>query len=130
MMVKKKIKKSTLSKDSAKKSKEEESSTPKKKHILLRINDAVYKTYPTKKYLSRKKYKPLDPKKLTSFIPGTIKKIYVKEGDEVLKKDKLFVLEAMKMNNVILSPMDGKIKKIKIKVKDVVAKNQVLIEFE
>lgn len=112
------------------KKKEETSSSPEKKHIFLNINEVKYRTYPTKKYLSRKKHKPLDQKKLLSFIPGTIKELYVKKGDEVLKNDELMVLEAMKMNNIILAPMDGKIKKVKIKLEETITKKQVLLEFE
>jgi biotin carboxyl carrier protein len=55
--------------------------------------------------------------------------VLVKEGDEVKKGDNLFVLEAMKMENIIKSPADVTIKSIKIKPSDKVEKNQVLIQF-
>ena len=44
-------------------------------HTLV-IEDVKYKTRLTKKFLNRKPYEPIDPKKVVSFIPGTIKKIY------------------------------------------------------
>lgn len=62
-------------------------------------------------------------------MPGLVLSILVKEGDEVKKGDNLFVLEAMKMENIIKSPADVTIKSIKIKAADKVEKNQVLIVF-
>jgi biotin carboxyl carrier protein len=62
-------------------------------------------------------------------MPGMVLKVFVAEGDEVKKGDNLFVLEAMKMENIIKSPADVIIKKIKIKAGDKVEKGQILIEF-
>jgi biotin carboxyl carrier protein len=62
-------------------------------------------------------------------MPGLVLSVLVKEGDEVKKGDNLFVLEAMKMENIIKSPADVTIKSIKIKASDKVEKNQVLIQF-
>lgn len=62
-------------------------------------------------------------------MPGMVLKIFTAEGDEVKKGDNLFVLEAMKMENIIKSPADVIIKKIKIKAGDKVEKGQILIEF-
>jgi len=45
-------------------------------------------------------------------MPGTILSINVKEGDNVKKGQILLILEAMKMENEIVSPRDGKIAKI------------------
>jgi biotin carboxyl carrier protein len=62
-------------------------------------------------------------------MPGMVLKIFAADGDEVKKGDNLFVLEAMKMENIIKSPADVVIKKIKIKPGDKVEKGQILIEF-
>lgn len=62
-------------------------------------------------------------------MPGLVLSILVKEGDAVAKGDNLFVLEAMKMENIIKAPADVLIKSIKIKPADKVEKNQVLILF-
>jgi pyruvate carboxylase subunit B len=43
-----------------------------------------------------------------------ITQIKVKEGDEVKKGDVIVVLEAMKMENPVESPVDGKVEKILI----------------
>ena len=63
-------------------------------------------------------------------MPGLIIQISAKEGDEVKKGDSLLILEAMKMENVIKSPRDGKIKSVKVQLKNAVEKNQVMVEFE
>jgi len=97
---------------------------------LLAIDDEKYRTTFTKKYENRKPYEPHDPKKIRAFIPGTIKNLYVKPGSKVKVGDQLFILEAMKMNNIILAPMDGVIKKVNIEVNKTVANKEILIEFE
>lgn len=45
--------------------------------------------------------------KITAPMPGTILDIVVKPGDEVKRGDILLILEAMKMENEIVSPQDG-----------------------
>jgi biotin carboxyl carrier protein len=63
-------------------------------------------------------------------MPGLIVSIQVKVGDIIKKGDSLLILEAMKMENVLKATGEGKIKGIKVAVKQNVEKNQVLIEFE
>ena|ERR1700761_5300676 len=62
-------------------------------------------------------------------MPGLVLKIFVTEGMEVKKGDNMFVLEAMKMENIIKAPADVVVKTIKIKPGDKVEKNQVLMIF-
>ncbi len=97
---------------------------------ILKVDDVAYKTLLTKKYKARKKYEPTDPKKVVAFIPGTIVGVSVKKGSKVKANDKLIALEAMKMVNQVATPMDGKVKKVYVKVGDIVAKNQLLLELE
>jgi len=63
-------------------------------------------------------------------MPGTIIEILVAPGDEVVEGQELLVLEAMKMENPIVSTMDGKIKEIKVNVDDKVATKQVMLVIE
>jgi len=63
-------------------------------------------------------------------MPGLIINVSVNEGTEVKKGDTLLILEAMKMENVIKSPRDGKVKKVNVQLKQAVEKNQVMLEFE
>ncbi len=62
-------------------------------------------------------------------MPGLVIRILAAEGDEVEKGGNLFVLEAMKMENIIKAPADVKIKSIKVKPGDKVDKNQVVMTF-
>jgi len=94
------------------------------------IHTAKYKTLLTKKFINRKAYQPPEPGKVTAFIPGTIRKIMVKENKSVRKGQNLLVLEAMKMNNQLNAPVDGKIVKIHVAEGDRVSKDQILIEIE
>ncbi len=63
-------------------------------------------------------------------MPGLIIQLLAEEGQEVKKGDAVMILEAMKMENVLKSPRDGKVKKIKAALRQAVEKGQVLIEFE
>jgi biotin carboxyl carrier protein len=62
-------------------------------------------------------------------MPGMVLKVLVEEGAEVKKGDSLFVLEAMKMENIIKSIADVTVKTIKIKPGDKVEKGQILMLF-
>ena len=62
-------------------------------------------------------------------MPGLILKTLVKEGQNVKVGDALFILEAMKMENIFKAPDDVEIKNILIKEGDTVDKNQKLIVF-
>lgn len=62
-------------------------------------------------------------------MPGLVVDWFVKEGDSVQAGDKLLILEAMKMENVIKSTGEGTIKKIHPAKGVAVEKNQLLIEF-
>lgn len=52
---------------------------------------------------------PVGGEKLLSPFPGMIKQLLVEEGATVKKDQPVLVLEAMKMDNDITSPCDGKI---------------------
>ena len=62
-------------------------------------------------------------------MPGMILDVLVKEGQEVSKGEKLVILEAMKMENIIKSSSEGIIETINIHKGMNVEKNQVLIQF-
>ncbi len=63
-------------------------------------------------------------------MPGKIIEILVNVGDEVKEDDELLILEAMKMENPICAPVDGTVKEIKVKEKDLVEVDQLLIVIE
>ncbi|MFB0497951.1 biotin carboxyl carrier protein [Mucilaginibacter sp. OAE612] len=62
-------------------------------------------------------------------MPGLVLKVFVNKGDIIKKGDNLFVLEAMKMENIIKSPADVVVEKILIKSGDKVEKGQILMSF-
>ena len=63
-------------------------------------------------------------------MPGKILDILVAVGDQVTAGASLLVLEAMKMENELKSPVSGAVKSIEIKNGDSVEKNQKLLEIE
>jgi biotin carboxyl carrier protein len=52
------------------------------------------------------------PQKLTAAMPGKIVRILVQEKDEVKAGQAVLVMEAMKMQNEMKSPKDGRVQKI------------------
>jgi biotin carboxyl carrier protein len=63
-------------------------------------------------------------------MPGLITAVNVKEGDLVKPRDVLCVMEAMKMEQPILSPAAGTVKAIKISVGEKVKTGQVVATVE
>jgi len=63
---------------------------------------------------------------LLSPMPGTIIRFLVVEGDEVHAGDGVCVLEAMKMENILPSPEDGRVLAIKAQPGERVQLNQIL----
>ena len=76
------------------------------------IDGAIYKTTLPKYYRRNKKWKPKAIGDIESMITGVIKSIFVEQGTQVKQGDCLLLLEAMKMNNEILSPVDGTVQEI------------------
>lgn len=107
---------------------EENNESPALKSII--IDNVKYKTRLTKKFMARKSYEPLDLNKIYSFIPGTILKVHVKEGAKVKQGAKLLELDAMKMTNLIIAPIDGIVARLYVKTGDMVPKNFLLAEMK
>lgn len=63
-------------------------------------------------------------------MPGLVLSIAVTERQTVSENDTLLILEAMKMENVMLSPRNGVIKSIAVSQGEAIDKGQLLIEFE
>lgn len=94
------------------------------------VNGVTMSTRLTKKFMNRRKWVKPHDNKVYSFIPGTVRELYVKEGDRVQENDRLLILEAMKMMNVITAPLKGIICKINVAPGDKVPKGKVMVEFE
>ncbi|MEA3480285.1 MAG: acetyl-CoA carboxylase biotin carboxyl carrier protein subunit [Bacteroidota bacterium] len=107
-----------------------ENSKSKDKYQYINIDNIKYKTHLTQKFIRRNIYEEKDPRKVLAFIPGTIKKVFVTQGKKIKEGDKILILEAMKMNNIITSPQGGTVKEVTAKQGKIVAKNELLIEIE
>jgi biotin carboxyl carrier protein len=93
----------------------------------IKINEPLDKLINDLGFLKATKH---SVKEIKSPMPGLVVQIFVNVGDDVVEGEKLLTLEAMKMENILKSPGDGKIKKINITKGQSVDKNQILIEFE
>lgn len=65
---------------------------------------------------------------VTSPMPGSIFRIDVKEGDKIDKGDRVVVLEAMKMENDIISEVSGTVKRVFVEKGEQVMEDVPLIE--
>jgi biotin carboxyl carrier protein len=99
-------------------------------YVDFKYEEISYRTTLTKKFANRTPYTPPDSRKVVAFIPGTILKVYVKDGHKVKKGDVLLVLQAMKMDNHLLASRNGTIKKVYVKQGEVVPKHYLLIELK
>lgn len=63
-------------------------------------------------------------------LPGTIIQVLVKAGDKVTIGDKLLTMEAMKMENNVVSEKNGTVRVVNVKPGDTVMQNDVLVEIE
>ncbi len=96
----------------------------------LIIEGVEYITNLSDKYKNRTVYTKPNKKNIVTQIPGQIVNICVKEKAEIKKGDNLFVLEAMKMRNHIVSPCDGTVKKVYVKKNQLVSRNELIVEIE
>jgi propionyl-CoA carboxylase alpha chain len=67
---------------------------------------------------------------LLSPMPGLLTQLRVDEGHEVQSGQDLAVVEAMKMENVLVAERDGKVAKVRAAVGDTLAVDQPILEFE
>jgi glutaconyl-CoA/methylmalonyl-CoA decarboxylase subunit gamma len=63
-------------------------------------------------------------------MPGKIIDVLVREGSPVLRGEPLVILEAMKMQNEIISPVNGTIIKVAAKPNTNVMKDDLLVEIK
>ena len=61
-------------------------------------------------------------------MPGLVRSILVKIGEQVQKGSQLVILEAMKMENVITAPAAGAVSKIHVSEGGSIEKNSAMLE--
>jgi biotin carboxyl carrier protein len=105
------------------------------KYIIM-INGVWYSfsietpnSYKRRKYLE-KTASSSKIERVNAPMPGKILDIMVEENSEIRQGDPVVILEAMKMQNEILSNVNGRITKINIKTNDSVMKDDVILEIE
>ena len=72
----------------------------------------------------------VDSGTIKSKMPGKILKVCVDEGVKVSKGDSLLIIESMKMENTIQSPIDGSVESLLVKVGDLIEADQILINIK
>lgn len=92
----------------------------------VQISDAVDQQI-LKMNLKSKKSNQI--KELRAPMPGLVRQVNVQVGDQVDSGDALFILEAMKMENVLKSPVNGLVSDLFVKPGESVEKNQILLSF-
>ncbi|MBL8447404.1 MAG: biotin/lipoyl-binding protein, partial [Zoogloeaceae bacterium] len=80
--------------------------------------------------LMPKKAAPDLSKFLLSPMPGLLREVAVTVGQDVKAGEKLAVIEAMKMENVLKAEQDGKVKKVVASAGSSLSVDEVIIEFE
>jgi biotin carboxyl carrier protein len=63
-------------------------------------------------------------------MPGLVLDVLVTSGQDIAHNDPMVILEAMKMENVIKSPGEGRVKNVVVSKGSPVDKGEVLIELE
>ncbi|TRO46606.1 acetyl-CoA carboxylase biotin carboxyl carrier protein subunit [Candidatus Bathyarchaeota archaeon] len=63
-------------------------------------------------------------------MPGKVVEVFVEAGDEVGPGDVVLILEAMKMENELRSPVKAVVKAVNVKPGDSVAGNQLLVALD
>jgi len=99
----------------------------KEKYVF--VDGDVFKVRPVE-LTGKKKTKKKEEGDLSSPISGKIVNVKVKNGDSVKKGDVLLVIEAMKMEYLIRTPFDGKVKKVNFKEKDQIEIGQNTVDIE
>ena len=100
------------------------------------FNDISY-TFTVETPFSLQRMKVLNSKKgkaekefIKAPMPGKIIDVLVREGASVLRGEPLVILEAMKMQNEIVSPATGTVVKVMTKANSNVMKDDILVEIK
>lgn len=79
--------------------------------------------------MNLKSKKSNQSKEVRAPMPGLVRQVNVEVGSQVDSGDSLFILEAMKMENLLKSPVNGIVSDLFVKPGESVEKNQILLSF-
>lgn len=82
-----------------------------------------------KKYLDKEKGIS-EEEKILAPMPGKIIEVLVRDGAEITRGESLLILEAMKMQNEIISPVSGTVKSLNVRAGENVIKDDLMIEIK
>ena len=94
-----------------------------------RTIDVEDKKY-SKSVIKKQKANNNNPNSIGSPLPGQIAKIFIKEGERIIKGDKILVIEAMKMETTITSEKSGLVKSVYVETGENVETKDLLVEIE
>jgi biotin carboxyl carrier protein len=63
-------------------------------------------------------------------IPGVVARVLVAEGEHVVARQPLILLEAMKIEHIIHSTVDGVVRRVRCRDGQRVAEGEILVEVE
>jgi pyruvate carboxylase len=92
----------------------------------VEVRDQSYKLEVSR----RSKADPENLHQVGSPMPGRVTHIFVKPGDPIQKGDKLFMLEAMKMETSIVAARSGKTAAIYVKSGDIVDSGDLIMAYQ
>lgn len=99
--------------------------------VAVRVGDTVHvslrgQTYTVKKATRVKEGTPASDGDLRAPMPGLIVDVLLKQGSNVVKGEKILVLEAMKTQQAFVAPFDGTLRSLQVAKGDQVTDGQVL----
>jgi 3-methylcrotonyl-CoA carboxylase alpha subunit len=104
---------------------------------VARLADSLSATTPLGRYdldlVDPFHYEPADAlpdARLTALMPGRVVKVMAAVGDTVKKGQALMILEAMKMEQTIVSPREGVIERVAFRENELVPADAVLFSFK
>lgn len=74
--------------------------------------------------------KKKNPPVIKADMPGVVVEVIVKEGQEVAKGEILLVIEAMKMQNEILAPAAGRVKRVGVQAEQLLSDGDEMIHMD
>jgi len=110
----------------------EEIETSKSETVKISLDDTPSENLPPKmpKRIGIDLSKDDSPGTIVAEMQGTIVDIMTKEGKKIKKGESLFVIEAMKMENIVSSPIDGIVKELSITKGSPVSKGDIILVIE